>query len=305
MKDAVEYISPDNFGAFFLEGNPEKIYKQCNIDFKKLVTIGQFKELVQSYNQNVESYQLIDTTFNDNIGIDLIGFEGVAANKKVDFVRIGVVKNNTVYENSSFGNPAYGGDFSAGGIYVDGGKSITIEGNTIYKCDIGIEATSEHSDKYAENINIVNNIVYNNYYTGISIGGYDENRGGTINSTISQNILYRNDTKELNGGQLLLQHNIKNNVIEKNIMTAGSTRIFIANYFTTNQGNELQKNIFHKETGKSGIWIWKEKEYTSFPEFKIVSKSDDKSSYIDPKYKNETKFDFQLKKDSPVIKVVE
>ncbi len=54
-----------------------------------------------------------------------------------------------------------------------------------------------------------------------------------------------------------------------------------------------------------GIWIWKEKEYTSFPEYKIVSKSDDKSSYIDPKYKNETKFDFQLKKDSPVIKVVE
>ncbi|WP_245604720.1 M23 family metallopeptidase [Paucisalibacillus globulus] len=62
MKDAVDYISPDNFGAFFLEGNPEKIYKQCNKDFKKLVTIGQFKELVQSYNQNVESYQLIDTT---------------------------------------------------------------------------------------------------------------------------------------------------------------------------------------------------------------------------------------------------
>ena len=258
-------------------------------------------------NGNIDGFNIENNLVrqNDNIGIDLIGYEGVATNKEADFVRNGIVKNNTVYENSSYGNPAYGEDYSAGGIYVDGGKNITIEGNTIYNCDIGIEATSEHPGKYAENITIVNNIVYSNYYTGISIGGYDENRGGTIDSTISQNILYRNDTKELNGGQLLLQHNIKDNVIEKKILTTSPTRIFIANYFTTDQGNSLQKNIVHKEKGKSGIWVWKEEEYTSFPEFKIASKSDDKSSYIDPKYKNETKFDFQLKKDSPAIKVID
>lgn len=242
---------------------------------------------------------------SDNIGIDLIGYEGTSNDKKVDYVRNGIVKKNQVYEISSYGNPAYEGDYSAGGIYVDGGKNIIIEKNTIYKSDIGIEATSEHTKKYADNIKIINNIIYENFYTGISIGGYDGDRGGTINSTITQNILYRNDTKGLDGGQLLLQHDTKNNLIEKNILTAGPSRIFISNYFTTNQENKLQKNVFHKEKGEKGIWIWKEEEYTSFPKFKKASISDEKSSYLDPRYQNANKYDFRLKKDSPVKKIVD
>lgn len=62
-ENADGYISPENFGHFFLNGNPEILYKQCIKDFKELVTIAQFKELVHSFNQNVESYQLIKTTF--------------------------------------------------------------------------------------------------------------------------------------------------------------------------------------------------------------------------------------------------
>lgn len=242
---------------------------------------------------------------SDNIGIDLIGYEGVSTDKKADYVRNGVVKNNEVYEISSYGNPAYGEEYSAGGIYIDGGKNITIEGNTIYNCDIGIEATSEHAGKYADQVSIINNTVYNNVFTGISIGGYDENRGGTSNSTIAQNIIYRNDTKGLEGGQLLLQHDTKNNVIKNNILTAGPSRLFIVNYFTTNQANKLKRNVFHKEKGKAGFWVWKEEEYTSFPEFIAASKSDMQSIYVDPQYVNENKYDFRLKKDSPAKKNVE
>ncbi|MEK3888412.1 DUF1565 domain-containing protein [Bacillus sp. FSL K6-3431] len=258
-------------------------------------------------NGNIDGFKVENNLVrrSDNIGIDLIGYEGTSNDNKADYVRNGVVKNNKVYEISSYGNPAYGEDYSAGGIYVDGGKNITIEKNTIYKSDIGIEATSEHAKKYADNIKIISNIIYDNFYTGISIGGYNENKGGTINSTISQNIIYRNDTKGLDGGQLLLQHDTKNNVIEKNILSAGPSRIFIANYFTSNQENKLKRNVFHKEKGKTGIWIWKEEEYTSFPEFKKVSKSSAKSSYLDPKYKNANKYDFRLKKDSPAKKMVE
>lgn len=265
--------------------------------------LGSSESLV--LNGNIDGFKVENNIVrrSDNIGIDLIGYEGTSNDKKVDYVRNGIVKNNKVYEISSYGNPSYGDDYSAGGIYVDGGKNITIEKNTIYKSDIGIEATSEHAKKYADNIKIMNNIIYDNFYTGISIGGYDENRGGTINSTISQNILYRNDTKGLYGGQLLLQHDTKNNVIERNILTAGPSRIFISNYFTTNQENKLQKNVFHKEKGETGIWIWKEEEYTSFPEFKKASKSDEESSYLDPGYQNANKYDFRLKKDSPAKKL--
>lgn len=98
-------------------------------------------------NGNIDGFKVENNIVrrSDNIGIDLIGYEGVSHDEKMDYVRNGIVKNNIVYEISSYGNPAYGEDYSAGGIYVDGGKNITIEKNTVYKSDIGIEATSEHA----------------------------------------------------------------------------------------------------------------------------------------------------------------
>lgn len=280
---------------------PMKDIKVINNTVENL-KLGSSEALV--LNGNIDGFKVESNLVrrSDNIGIDLIGHEGISNDEKADFVRNGVVKNNTVYEISSYGNPAYGEDYSAGGIYIDGGKNITLEENIIYKCDIGIEAASEHAGKYAEQVIIINNIIYDNFYTGISIGGYDEKRGGTINSTISQNVIYRNDTKGLNGGQLLLQHDTKNNVIEKNILTAGPSRLFIANYFSTNHKNKLKKNVFHKEKGKTGFWVWKEEEYTAFPEFISASNSDTQSIYADPKFKHEDKYDFRLKKGSPAKK---
>ncbi|MDY0394476.1 right-handed parallel beta-helix repeat-containing protein [Virgibacillus halophilus] len=258
-------------------------------------------------NGNINGFRIENNLVrrNDNIGIDLIGFEGTFKDEKADFVRHGVVKGNIVHDISSYGNPAYGKDYSAGGIYVDGGKNIIIANNTIYKCDIGIEATSEHEKKYADDIHIINNTIYDNTYTGISIGGYDENRGGTKNTMIARNIIYRNDTKGLEGGQILLQHDTQNNMIAKNILTAGPSRLFIANYFTTNQGNSLTGNVFHKEKAKTGIWIWKDKAYTSFMAFKRASRSDATSSYVDPRYRDAAKHDFSLKENSPAKRILE
>lgn len=227
-------------------------------------------------NGNIDGFKIQHNLVrrNDNIGIDLIGYEGVAADQDADYVRNGIVAHNTVHDISTYGNPAYGEEYSAAGIYVDGGKDITIEENTIYSSDIGIEATSEHAGKYAENIDIINNTIYENFYTGISIGGYDEDRGGTINSYIGQNKLYGNDTLELAGGQLMIQHDVKNNTIEENTLTAGPSSIFIANFFTTNENTVLNDNVFQKEEGEDGIWIWKDEEYTSFEEFKAAYQGD-------------------------------
>ncbi|GGP14897.1 right-handed parallel beta-helix repeat-containing protein [Oceanobacillus neutriphilus] len=217
---------------------------------------------------------------SDNIGIDLIGYEGVADNSDADYVRNGMVQNNTVHHISSFSNPAYGGEYSAAAIYVDGGKNILIEKNELYENDIGIEATSEHAGKYAEDIQIIDNLVSNNYYTGISIGGYDEDRGGTRDTLISGNTLFRNDTKELDGGQLLFQYNVHDNEIKENKFTASASRIFIANFFQENQDNLLTENTYYKEQGLEGIWIWKDEWYTSFSAFIEASGSDETSQYI-------------------------
>jgi hypothetical protein len=57
---------------------------------------------------------------NNNIGIDAIGFEGVSPNSSTDQARDGSIVGNTVYNITSYGNPAYGSQYAADGIYVDG-----------------------------------------------------------------------------------------------------------------------------------------------------------------------------------------
>jgi hypothetical protein len=91
-------------------------------------------------NGNVEHFGVFDNEVHDsnNIGIVAIGFEGISPIPKYDRARNGTIRGNKVYNVSSYGNPAYGNEYSAGGIYVDGGKDIVIEGNDTYHNDIGI-----------------------------------------------------------------------------------------------------------------------------------------------------------------------
>ncbi|MFC6603884.1 DUF1565 domain-containing protein [Ectobacillus funiculus] len=86
-------------------------------------------------NGNVSNFKVTYNILrrNDNIGIDVIGFEGVSPVEAFDQARNGIISNNTVYQISSYGNPAYGNQYAAGGIYVDGGKEIIIERNKVLK----------------------------------------------------------------------------------------------------------------------------------------------------------------------------
>ncbi len=100
-----------------------------------------------------------------------------------------------MYNNSVRNNPSYkSDDNSAGGIYVDGGKDNIIEQNYSYNNDIGVEIASEHAGKATSNITVRSNVIYNNRLTGIAMGGYDDERGSTVNSKIVNNTLYKNDT---------------------------------------------------------------------------------------------------------------
>lgn len=61
MLNGGEMASPENFGMFFLTGNPETIYNQSIKEFKELVSLEQFTVMALSFNENVESYHLIYT----------------------------------------------------------------------------------------------------------------------------------------------------------------------------------------------------------------------------------------------------
>jgi len=56
-----DIVTPENFGQVFLHGNPEIIYKQCSEDFRKLITLPQFEELIQTFNKKVKSYHIHET----------------------------------------------------------------------------------------------------------------------------------------------------------------------------------------------------------------------------------------------------
>ncbi|MFJ7850077.1 nitrous oxide reductase family maturation protein NosD [Peribacillus sp. NPDC097224] len=249
-------------------------------------------------NGNISNFQVTNNIVrrNDNIGIDVIGFEGVSPVEKFDQARNGIIRNNTVYEISSYGNPAYGNQYAAGGIYVDGGKDIVIEKNRVYKNDIGIEAASEHEGKVTSSITIQNNSIYENRSAGIAIGGYDRKRGSTINSTITGNVLYKNDTEFQEGGQVLLQYHTNHNRIENNIMVAGDSNLLISNPFKQNKGNILDNNVYYLHGGeKETRWIWKTEDIMGFSAFKKRSLQDTNSMFQKPKFMNERKRDFRLK----------
>ena len=123
------------------------------------LTLGSSEALV--VNGNVTDFLIEGNRVHDtnNIGIDVIGFEGTASDPTVDQARDGIVRGNTVWNVDSYGNPAYGYDRSADGIYVDGGRDMLIEANVVHDVNIGIELASEHAGRSTRNVTARNNLV--------------------------------------------------------------------------------------------------------------------------------------------------
>ena len=167
-------------------------------------------------NGNVDGFRITNNRVHDNnnIGIDCIGFEGTASSN--DQARNGIVSGNTVYNITSKGNPAYGNDTCADGLYVDGGTHITIERNRVYNCDIGIEVASEHLNKVSDYITVRNNVVSGCGLYGLCFGGAGSRNGYAQNCTFVNNTFYNNATT-------VQVQKTQNNVIANNIFYGGST----------------------------------------------------------------------------------
>lgn len=220
-------------------------------------------------NGNVDSFEVTNNKVHDNnnIGIVLIGHEGVSPVAALDQARNGIVRNNVVHHNSSITNTSYN-EYSADGIYMDGGKEIIIEHNQSYENDLGIEVASEHAGKSASQITVRDNTISNNIMSGIAIGGYDNHQGYAENNTFTNNVIYKNDTKDQESGQIELNYDTRNNVITNNQIYASNSRIFISNNFSKNTGNKLDYNQYYGEFNQNnGLWQWKRKTYKGFPTY--------------------------------------
>ena len=178
-------------------GNSEAAsIKQITIDQNHLHDMRTGSSESIAVNGNVSNWVISNNLIEriNNIAIDAIGGEGTVAAATIDgrivpspldAARIGWIENNVVDTMSTLGNPAYGGVRSwAGAIYVDGGRSISITGNTVrnspWAYDIGAE-----NCVIAEDITLRNNTASNSYFGDLRLGGYAKIGYLTANNSIN------------------------------------------------------------------------------------------------------------------------
>lgn len=259
-------------------------------------------------NGNVTNFRITHNEVHDNnnIGIDVIGFEHTAPDPAVDQARDGVVSDNLVYNITSRGNPAYGEDQSSDGIYVDGGTRVVIERNVMHHVDFGIELASEHRGRTTSYITARHNLIYACNTAGVSIGGYGAERGGTDHCTVVNNTLYGNDTSNTGSGEFQMQYNMTNNVFEHNIVYAGPRCLMTASKSGRVEANTptvmINDNVYYCDSGAAAsLWEWFPASYTGFDKWVQAAGNDGHSRFADPRFVDPAKSDFHLRSDSPAL----
>jgi Right handed beta helix region len=258
-------------------------------------------------NGNVTNFRITHNVVHDNnnIGIDVIGFERTAPDPAVDQARDGLVSGNLVYNITSRGNPAYGDDQSSDGVYVDGGTRVLIEQNVIHDVDFGIELASEHQNRATSYITARNNLIFHCNTAGVSIGGYDPKRGRTDHSTVVNNTLYENDTAGTGSGEFQMQWNMADDIFENNIVYAGPRCLITVNKSQIDNNHPpviVDHNLYYCDSGaKTSKWVESPDNVTGFDKYVQSTANDTHSRFSDPRFVDPAKMDFHLRSDSPAI----
>lgn len=257
-------------------------------------------------NGNVAGFRVTRNVVHDNnnIGIDLIGYERSAPDPDVDRARDGVISENLVYNITSKGNPAYGNEVNSDGIYVDGGTRLLIERNIMHDVDFGIELASEHFGRTTSYITARNNLIYNCHTAGITIGGYDEKRGTTEHCIIANNTLCGNDTWSTGTGEFMMQFYMRNNRFVNNIIYVGSH----GRVMTSKSGRmdpstptvTMESNVYYFPGGSGEAkWRYDNQDYAGFEDYVRGTGNDRNSRFADPLFVDPAGGRFQLREGSP------
>ena len=258
-------------------------------------------------NGNVTNFRITHNIVHDNnnIGIDVIGFERTAPDPAVDQTRDGIVSGNLVYNITSKGNPAYRNDESSDGIYVDGGTRILIEQNIIHDVDFGIELASEHQNRATSYVTARNNLIYHSHTAGVSLGGYAPERGRTDHCTVINNTLYENDTSATGSGELQMQWNMADNIFENNIVYAGPRCLMVLNKSQLDEKHPpatIDHNLYYCGPGaQASKWVEGSATVTGFDKYVQATGNDRHSSFSDPRFVDPSRNDFHLRSDSPAF----
>jgi hypothetical protein len=258
-----------------------------------------------SVDGNVDGFAITGNLVHDNnnIAIGAIGFEQVSPQPAYDQARNGEIRGNLVYNITSYGNPDYGKQYAADGIYVDGGKEIVIEQNVVHHADLAIELASEHKGRVTSYVTARNNVVFDNNANGISIGGYGPAQGGTDHCTVVNNTLYANDSKATGSGEFQIQYYATNNVFRNNLVFGGAQGLLVNNYTATEAKPALvDNNLYFLKTGATTAqFTWNGKSFTGFSAYRTGSAQDAASLFANPLFRDAATFDLDIAATSPAL----
>lgn len=254
-------------------------------------------------NGNVNGFRVTRNWVHNvnNIGIDCIGFEGTSPIAGQDQARNGLIELNRVSAISSVHNPAYAGSLSADGIYVDGGTGIVIDRNVVTTSDIGIEVASEHGARNSSNVIVRDNLVYASQIVGLSIGGYDATRGGTLGCSFINNTFAGNDTTNSGSGEVQIQFHTSGNVFKNNIVCATSQGVLFSSQTGTGSaiGLTSDNNLFYAPANAS--WTWNANSFDTLSAFTTATHEDRSSLFADPLFVSASARNYHLAGTSPAL----
>lgn len=285
-KDPLEPIS-----NLKINGN---VIHDCEVGYSECISV----------NGNIDGFEVINNLVynNTNIPIVAIGHEGECSDPAFDQARNGQIKDNIIHDNPS----SYA---AAGGIYIDGGKSIIVENNISYNNDYGIEVGCENNgyapnNPSASNITVRNNLIYNNKFSAIALGGYNYPTTGKVeNATISNNTCFNNDTNNSYSGELFISY-VENSSIENNIFYTNNDDKVLMVSTEPNPTLALNYNLYFSPSGSNDMVIEiNNTEYNEFSTYQTATSQDSNSVFVNPLFVNEdlSNLDLHITASSPAI----
>ncbi|PIE48689.1 MAG: hypothetical protein CSA39_06400 [Flavobacteriales bacterium] len=287
-----------NAQGIIVYGNNEEPLKNIFLKNNRLYNcrLGYSEGL--AVNGNVDGFEITGNQVYDltNIGIDVIGHEGVCPIPEKDQARNGLVMGNTVYHCiSSYATSA--------GIYIDGGKNVSVLNNTVYNNGYGIEVGCENKGKQTAAITVRNNVIYNNEIAGLAIGGFDLKKTGIVtNSTFYNNTLYKNTNGKKGISEILLTAAEDCKLFNNVVFTDDKSNAVISVY--PNKNIALDFNAYYSQSGEGNLkFTWEDNYYENFRFYKQASGQDYNSIIGNPQFRSEEgdKFNFSLKPNSMLI----
>lgn len=244
--------------------------------------LGQSETMV--LNGNVEGFEIYNNYVhdNDNIGIDIIGYEENNFNEW-NRARSGYIHNNRIENISTLSNPTYKDGCSAG-IYVDGGYDVDIYENYIENCNIGVSVSSEWEDYASDTIDVYNNYIYNDNddtaWVGLCLGGSEIGKDGfVLDCNIYNNTVY-------NVGDVVLtiqQANSNTNKIYNNILASNKDEAIYwdeEKYVGDNSENLIYENYLTGDELAGKGDGFKDNKYVSLKSLEL-NRLDEKSNVVD------------------------